>query len=273
MESSEPNTMTLIKISSIQSEIADYNCQLIINHLSEKLDTPMEFVGNIPWQDREKLFDRGEIHACWMCSLPYIWKAGQVSRPIELLAAPVMKPARYHNKPVYFSDVIVHRNSKFRKFEDLRNASWAYNEPHSHSGYNITRYKLATMGITNGYFGQVIVSGSHTGSLELILDRRVDASAIDTTVLDLLLTEKPEIGEQIRVIDTWGPSPIPPWVISKSLSPELRQSIRRSLLGMHRHAEGRKILDQGLIDHFAQVDDHHYDTIREMFRTASSVSL
>lgn len=273
MESSESGFMTAIKITSIQSEIADYNCQLIAAYLSEQISIPMEFIGSTQWQDREKLFDCGVIHVCWMCGLPYIWRADQRSPSIELLAAPVMKPVRYQNQPVYFSDVVVHRESKFRRFGDLRGASWAYNEPHSHSGYNITRYILAKMGLENGFFGLVTASGSHIRSLELILAGTVDASAIDTTVLDLLLTEKPEIGEQIRVIDTWGPSPIPPWVISKKLDADLRQSMRRLLLEMHRHPEGRKILDQGLIDHFTQVDDQYYDTVREMYRSATSVRL
>lgn len=265
--------MTPIKVTSIQSEIADYNCRLITKYLSEQMNIPMDFINHLPWEDREKLFDLSEIQVCWMCSLPYIWKVDEASPRIELLVAPVMKPARYQNQPVYFSDVVVHRDSNFRNFDELRGASWAYNEPHSHSGYNITRYKLAKMGVVNGYFGQLIVSGSHTRSLEFILERQVDASAIDTTVLDLLLTEKPEIGEQIRVIDTWGPSPIPPWVISKGLNAELRQSMRGLLLGMHRHPEGRKILDQGLIDHFTQVDDQYYDSVREMYRSAAAVSL
>ena len=265
--------MTSLKITSIQSEIADYSCKLISGYLSEQMNIPIKFVDNLPWQNREEQFDRGEIHVCWMCSLPYIWKADRASPGIELLAAPVMKPARYQDQPVYFSDIVVQRESKFRRFGDLRGASWAYNEPHSHSGYNITRYRLAKMGIENGYFGEVIVSGSHIRSLDLILEGTVDASAIDSTVLDLLLTEKPGIGEQIRVIDTWGPSPIPPWVISKKLDADLRKSMRKLLLEMHRHVEGRKILDQGLIDHFTLVDDHYYDSVREMYRSAAAVSL
>jgi phosphonate transport system substrate-binding protein len=264
--------MTPIKISSIQSEIADHNCRLITRYLSEQLSVPIEFIDDVSWQDREKLFDRGEIHVCWMCSLPYIWKADQATSPVELLAAPVMQSARYQNQPVHFSDVVVHRGSKFRRFGDLRGASWAYNEPHSHSGYNITRYTLAKMGLENGFFGLVTASGSHMRSLELILEGQVDASAIDTTVLDLLLTKKPEIGEQIRVIDTWGPSPIPPWVILKNLDPDLRRSMRTLLLDMHRHLQGRKILDQGLIDHFTHIDDDYYDTVRDMHRVAASVS-
>jgi phosphonate transport system substrate-binding protein len=90
--------------------------------------------------------------------------------------------ACYKDRPVYFSDVVVRRDSKFHTFADLRGASWAYNEPGSHSGYNVVGYHLATLGEGSGYFGQVVESGAHQVSLQMILDGRIDASAIDSLV-------------------------------------------------------------------------------------------
>jgi phosphonate transport system substrate-binding protein len=169
--------------------------------------------------------------------------------------------------------VIVHQESRFKAFADLRGATWAYNEPHSHSGYNLTRYYLATLGETGGYFGAVVEAGVHQAALEMVLDGRVDASAIDSTVLEMETALRPEIKGQIRVVATLGPSPIPPLVISRSLPPELRQAIRTVLLQMHTVEEGRAILIKGQIDHFVRVDDRDYDPIREMAREAEQVRL
>jgi phosphonate transport system substrate-binding protein len=90
---------------------------------------------------------------------------------IELLAAPVMQGSRYEQRPIYFSDVVVHRDSPFHSLAQLRGASWAYNEPRSHSGHLLTRYYLETRGEggPEGYFGAVIAAGSHQRALELIL--------------------------------------------------------------------------------------------------------
>ena len=68
---------------------------------------------------------------------------------------------RYGGRPIYFSDVIVHRDSPFRSFLDLRGHSWAYNEPLSHSGYGITRYHLLELGETGGFFSEVVEAGFH----------------------------------------------------------------------------------------------------------------
>ena len=104
---------------------------------------------------------------------------------MELLAVPVPAGPRYHGRPIYFSDVIVRKQSPFQTFADLRGAAWAYNEPRTlHSGYNVVRAYLAELGERDGYFGGVVESGAHQPSIEMIVDGRADCSAIDSTVLE-----------------------------------------------------------------------------------------
>jgi phosphonate transport system substrate-binding protein len=217
------------------------------------------------------LLDKDEIHIGWICGLPYVQKAGKPEPNLELLAAPVMAKERYQNRPIYFSDVVVHADSTFHTFADLKGASWAFNEPGSHSGYNITRYHLAILGEKDGYFGAVEEAGSHEFALKLLLKETIDATAIDSTVLEIELSRHPEINPQIRVIDTLGPSPIPPYVISTSLTLELRQQIRALLLDMHNHPDGQDILAQASMLRFGAVSDADYDTIREMEKAAKDV--
>jgi phosphonate transport system substrate-binding protein len=168
---------------------------------------------------------------------------------------------------------VVHRDSSFQSFADLRGASWAYNEPGSQSGYNITRYHLATLGETSGYFGQVIKAGAHQVALQMVLKRQVDASAIDSTVLETELQREPGLGQRLRIIEVLGPSPIPPWVISKKVPQALRQALREALVGMAQDPAGQVILAAGQMARFAQVEDRDYEPIREMARLAMSVTL
>ncbi len=265
--------METLRLSSCMAPNMDFIGRTLAAYLADRLDRPVVFVGDIPWQQREEQLDAGQIHGCWICGLPYVWKADADQPHIELLTAPVMQGARYEDRPVYFSDVVVRVDSPFRTFADLRGASWAYNEPGSHSGYNITRYHLSTLGETSGYFGEVVGSGAHEISLQMILDRQIDASAIDSTVLEMALRDRPEIQEQIRVIETLGPSSIPPWVVSTSLPAEDRQALQNLMLGMHQDSEGRAILESGLMARFAQVTDQDYDDIRRMDRLAQAVLL
>lgn len=265
--------MESLKITSCMACNADFICENIAHYISEQLKMATEFINDIPWQERERLLDAGEIEVSWICGLPYVWKADQVTPNIELLVAPVMKHARYLNRPIYFSDVVVHKDSPFQTFADLRGASWAYNEPGSQSGYNITRYHLATLGERGPYFGKAIEAGAHQTSLQMILEGQVDASAIDSTVLEMELEHHPEIAAHIRIIDTFGPSPIPPWVILKSVPQELRHQLRELLLNMHHTPQGLAILAAGQLERFVQVEDRDYDPIRQMEKEAEQVRL
>jgi phosphonate transport system substrate-binding protein len=218
--------------------------------VAARLGVPTKVVDDVPWQAREQMLYRGEAQVGVVCGLQYIHAPG-----IELLAAPVMRGPRYQNQPVYFSDVVVRDDSQARCLADLRGCTWAVNEPTSHSGFNITRYALAERGETSSFFGRIVESGSHENSIRLVLDGAVDASAVDSTVLETL---RPNL----RVIETLGPSPIPPVVVSRSLPAATREQLRGALLAT----------TLGPIARFVPVSDADYDAIRYMDRIAQRLA-
>jgi hypothetical protein len=124
---------------------------------------------------------RDENEVCFVCSLPYVEFERRGIAPAVPIAAPVLEGARYGGRPVYFSDVIVHRDSPFMSFLDLRDHSWAYNEPLSHSGYGITRYHLLQLGETHGFFSEVVEAGYHETAIRLVAAREVDAPRLCRT--------------------------------------------------------------------------------------------
>jgi len=262
-----------LRITSCMADNAEATCRAITAWLGQQLGIATEFVDCIPWQEREHQLDAGLIHVCWICGLPYVWKTDTDASVIEPCVAPVMAAARYAGAPVYFSDIVVRHDSHHRTFSDLRGAAWAYNEPNSHSGFNVVRHHLANLGETRGFFGSAIESGAHQASLRMIINAKIDASAIDSTVLEAELARTPQLREQIRVIGTLGPSPMPPWVLLKSLAPQLRAGLRDALLHMHADAAGSRILAQWGISHFAAVRDADYDPIRQMAQQADPITL
>jgi phosphonate transport system substrate-binding protein len=262
-----------LRMTSLMSGNADSFFRSMGRYLADRFQVPYEVVDDIPWQERERLLDGGVIDVAWICGLPYIERAGKAAPAIELLAAPVMGGERYKNLPIYFSDVVVHRDSPVRAFAELRGASWAYNERHSHSGYNVLRYHLAALGETGHYFGRVLESGSHLKSLDMVLNHQVDAAAIDSTVLETEIRLNPELRSKVRIIDSLGPSPIPPWVVSRSLSREIVLRLQSTLLQMHEDPIGLKLLSEAQIARFTGVSDGDYDAIRHMAAKASSVEL
>ena len=255
------------------AENSEALCRAIAGILEIEVGIPTEYVSEIPWQERERLFDLGEIQILWFCGLPYVDKADLADSGMELLAVPVPSAPRYHGRPVYYSDVVVRLKSSFESFVDLRGAAFAFNEPRSHSGFNVVRAYLAEFGQREGFFGSAVESGAHVKSIEMFLSGNVETAAIDSTVWEWLKAQRPELAGELRVVETIGPSPIPPWVVSKKLSTPLRRQIRQVLLNLHLNRVGQGALEQARIAQFFSAEDRDYDPIRRMAQAAERVLL
>jgi phosphonate transport system substrate-binding protein len=221
--------------------------------------------------DRFTSGDEGDV--AFVCGLPYVELAGGPGAPVALLVAPVLSGRRYGGRPIYFSDVIVRSNSDARSFVDLKGRSWSFNEPHSHSGYSVTRAHLAAIGETSGFFGRVVEAGFHERSIELVRSGAVDASAIDSQVLEIEMRDDPALRDELRVVESLGPSTIQPVVASTSLPTGLRRDLRGILLDLGRTEEEREALARGLVAGFDVVEDSEYDDIREMVRRAEAAGV
>jgi phosphonate transport system substrate-binding protein len=79
----------------------------------------------IEGNDLEQLRD-GSVVVAFLCGLPYVRLCAERPGMLRPLAAPILDEARYEDRPVYFSDVIVRRDSPFRAFGDLRGRSWSW---------------------------------------------------------------------------------------------------------------------------------------------------
>ncbi len=255
----------MLTLASYLADDARPVYERIAAYLARRLGQPAELSG-AAWTERLRLLDEGRVDVAFMCGLPYVQKVDR----LELLCAPVMAAPRYAGRPVYFTDVIVRRESPVRSFEDLRGRVWAYNDAGSNSGYVMPRDHLLGLGETAGFFGAVVASGSHQRSIRLVLDGEADASGIDSTVLELECARRPELAAGLRVVESIGPCPIPPVVVSARLPASVTERLRALFLAMHEDPEGRVILADGLIARFVPVRDADYDPIRAMVRRAAA---
>ena len=123
------------------------------------------------------------------------------------------------------------------------------------------------------FFCEAVASGAHSTSLKWLLAGRVDGTAIDSTVLEWLSSEHSQLSTQIRVIQSIGPSPVPPWVVSTKLTAEVRTRLRRLLCEMHQTPMGVSILSRARLERFVPAVDDNYDPIRRMACQAESVVL
>jgi len=200
-----------------------------------------------------------EADVAFMCAPSFVWLRELRPPPVELLGvSPVFDDERNLGRPVYFCDVVVRNGSPIQAFSDLEGGSWTYNDASSLSGYYSLFNKLAASGADESFFDSISCSGSHLNSIESVLRGEADAAAIDSNVLRIRLREVPQLRESLRVIESWGPFPIQPLVVSSALHEELKERLRAAFLATEYDQRTRHILKRFGLSRFVALGQEDY---------------
>jgi phosphonate transport system substrate-binding protein len=239
----------------------------VVDYLARTSGIPLELVTGLAYTTINQMLEAGAVDYGFICGYPYILAHDQAVPKVELVAAPVPKDPRYLHRPVYFSDLIVRKESPFRTLRDLRGRTYVFNEETSNSGYNMPRSYLVKLGLTSGFFGTVLRSGSHEASIRMVAQGLADASFVDSLVLDYDRAKGVGEAAQVKVIESLGPVATVPFVVSTAALHTVGP-LKASLLRMHLDPRGRQVLDEAFLERFAEVSDADYDGLRAMKRSA-----
>jgi len=240
----------------------------ISQYLEKKTGMKVSFVSNLSYSTVNKLIENGVIDVAFVCGLPYVLMNEKPSPKVALLAAPVMSAKQYQEKPVYYSYVIVPKDSTVRTFKELKGKVFVYNDTISNSGYNMPRKKLIDIGETKGFFSKVLHSGAHEESIRMVAAKQADASAVDSLVFDYASRTGEPYTKKVKIIEMLGPVSTCPVIYAKKLPPSTVEKLRQALLGMEFDPEGKMILAKGYLKRFVKIDDRHYDDIRAMLKAS-----
>jgi phosphonate transport system substrate-binding protein len=200
-----------------------------------------------------------EADVAFMCAPSFVWLRDLRPPPVELLGVlPVFDDERNQGKPVYFCDVVVRNDVPIHAISGLEGGTWAYNDACSLSGYYSLLDKLAESSADESFFDNIFCSGSHLNSIEAVLNGRADAAAIDSNVLRIRFREAPTLSKELRVIESWGPYPIQPVVVSSALRPDLKQRLRSAFLSTEQDQQTRRTLQQFGLSRFVAADQSAY---------------
>lgn len=200
-----------------------------------------------------------EADVAFMCAPSFVWLRELRPPPVELLGVvPVFDDKRNLGRPVYFCDVVVRNDAPIRAFSELEGGSWAYNDACSLSGYYSLLNKLAESGADENFFDNIFCSGSHLNSIEAIVRGEADAAAIDSNVLRIRLREAPALRERLRLIESWGPYPVQPVVVSSALHPKPKQRLRAAFLSTEQNQRTRRTLKPFGLSRFVTVGQEDY---------------
>jgi phosphonate transport system substrate-binding protein len=231
--------------------LADH-AQRALGH--ERVSLRVESRASGPQKGGECFSFADEADVAFMCAPSFIWLRDLQPPLVELLGVlPVFDDERNQRRPVYFCDVVVRNDAPIHAFSELQGGSWAYNDACSLSGYYSLLNKLEEAGADESFFDNILCSGSHLNSIEAVLSGEADAAAIDSNVLRMRFRVAPALRNKLRVIESWGPYPIQPVVVSSALNPELKQRLHATFLATEQDQQTRQTLKQFGLSRFVTV--------------------
>ncbi len=138
------------------------------HYLEQKMGRKVEFVLRKSYREVMDLLDSGGIEFAWICGYPYVQKREPES--LKLLTVPV-----YRGAPRYHSYIIVHHNSPYKRFSDLKDKVFAFSDPDSNSGFLYTVALLAEKGEKpETFFRQTFFTFNHAETVQAVSDQVAD---------------------------------------------------------------------------------------------------
>lgn len=255
-----PDALKIVVGAMITPEEGFAHYQRLLDYIGKKMNRPVEFIAQTSYREANELLAGAKVTAAFVCGKPYV--DGHDNFGLEILAAPQVK-----GKTVYYSNLIVHKESAYEGLKDLKGKVFAFADPMSNSGWLVPTYELAKMGETaDSFFERYIYTYGHDKSIKSVAQKVADAAAVDSLIYNYQLAHNPKYAAQTRVIGTSLPFGIPPVVVPKELDPALKTAMREILITAHQDKQGFEILQAMAIDKFVLIDDSAYDGIREMKR-------
>jgi phosphonate transport system substrate-binding protein len=230
----------------------------LLRYLEEKIGEKIEYVDRESYAEINEMLRTGKLEAAFVCSGPYV--DGKEQFGLELLVAP-----QAYGATVYYSNILVAKESAIHSFAELRGKRFAFTDPLSNTGKLVPTYMLSTMNETpEKFFKQVIFTKSHDKAIKAVAQGVVDGAAVDSLIWEYLQATNPEFTAKTRILQQSQPYAIPPVAVPHDLAPGLKAKLREAFLNAHLDPQGQQILLKMKIDKFVVIDDQAYDSVREM---------
>lgn len=230
----------------------------LLDYIGDRLEMKVNFIEKESYAEVNSLLEEDKIDVAFVCGGPYI--DGHDKFGLQLLAAPQVA-----GETVYYSYIIVRKDSNINKFEESRGKTFCFVDPISNSGKIYPTYLLKQMNETpETFFREYMYSYAHDTSIRAVAEGIVDAAAVDSLIWNYMEKNNSPFTKLTRIIKVSAAYGIPPVVVRPTKAPDFKDKLKKVLLDMHLDEQGKEILKKMEIDKFVEIDDSNYDSIRKI---------
>jgi phosphonate transport system substrate-binding protein len=188
----------------------------------------------------------------------------------RLGVVPLARPVNLDGTSTYRGYLFVRKDSGIRGAAGMKGKRMAFVDRATTAGYVFPLAWLRERGIRaeEGFFGEAWFTGSHDAAIAAVLDRQADVGAAKNSVFDRAREESPRVDRELLVLGASPPVPSNGLCVRRDLEPDLREALRRALLGLKGDPDGAKVLQQFGALEFMETTPRDYAPVLDLARKA-----
>lgn len=220
--------------------------------------------GPLPSEDP---FREGRADLGWMCSTSFAELGDPADDPSVALVGIAWVPDDPDSagRPVYFGDLVVPADSSVDALDDLAGKRIGCNDPVSLSGFHALRIEMQRRGHTIDDFAELVFTGGHHRSLDLLVAGELDAAVVDS-VCRTRRARHDEAVAGLRVIERLGPWPTQPLVARATMGAAEIARVQVAVLAANDDQRVQAELAAAAMTRLVTVDPDHYLSVREAMK-------
>lgn len=170
-----------------------------------------------------------------------------------------------NGKPGYYAEIFVRKDSGIKSLNDLKGKKIAFVDPSSASGYIYPGAMLKDAGLDLEKDLSYQYSGGHDKSLQLLLNKDVDAIASYENVIKKYKNDFPTAKDELEVLTKSELIPGVTVVASGNLDSDMQEKVKTALLEIQNEKEVIEIITNLYnIASFDNPDENSYNSIQKI---------
>ena len=184
----------------------------------------------------------------------------------RLGAIPVARPVGLDGASTYRGALFVRRDSGLGAAAQLRGKRMVFVDRATTAGWVFPLAWLREHGVAapDGFFAETWFAGSHDAAIEAVLERKADAGAAKSDVLDQMRAADPRVDHELLVLASSPPYPSSALVLRADVDPAIADRLRKALLELDRAPGGGEVLAPLRAVRFVETTAADYRPVREL---------
>jgi len=252
------STLTVAVSAMISPQETFRYYQQLLNYIAKKTGMTIHITQRKTYQEVNNLLKLEELDMAFICSGAYLETLEE--NYVDLLVVP-----QVNNESYYFAYIIVHKDSSFKDFKDLKDRRFAYTDILSNTGRLYPLYLIARLNENpRQFFSKTLFTYGHDNSIHAVSKKIVDGASVDSLIFNYIKKNRPQEVSDLKIIKKSQRFGIPPVVVKKSIDVKIKTKLQKILQDMANDPEGKKILNNLMIDKFISAKIFLYRSIMEM---------